>query len=304
MKQVLRYLPGIKALSRRLRKHYTGSTVREPYPRGHFHSPLPDYEEIELHAKILDSRDVDLESSISLRPAQQLALFEQLSKYYGDFDWPEKPSPNFRFYLPNGWFDQGDSISLFYILRHIEPKRVIEVGSGLSSALMLDINDRFLNGSVHFTFIEPFPERLISLLHDQEQRRFDMIQKKAQDVPLSIFAGLDANDILFIDSSHVSKMGSDVNFLLFQVIPQAKPGVVIHFHDILWPFEYPRSWIMQGCAWNEAYLLRAFLQYNKAFEILLFNSFLGYRHHSAIAQLAPRFLENPGGSLWIRKLIP
>ena len=122
-----------------------------------------------------------------------------------------------------------------------------------------------------------------------------------QNVPLAAFEELGDNDILFIDSSHVCKAGSDVNFLVFNVLPALAPGVVVHFHDIGWPFEYPLQWIADGRAWNEAYLLRAFLQYNRSFEILVFNSYAYRTFRSFFEKRMPLYLERPGGSLWLRK---
>ena len=107
--------------------------------------------------------------------------------------------------------------------------------------------------------------------------------------------------MLFIDSTHVAKVGSDVTTLFFDVLPTLKPGVLVHIHDVLWPFEYPRSWYLQGRSWNEAYLLRAFLQYNEEFEILLFNSFLGTHYAGDVAEILPLCAKNPGGSLWLRR---
>ncbi|MCZ8539210.1 hypothetical protein [Psychrobacillus psychrodurans] len=85
-------------------------------------------------------------------------------------------------------------------------------------------------------------------------------------------------DILFIDSYHVSKIGSDVNYIIFEILPKLKPGVRIHFHDIFYPFEYPEKWIFEGRFWNRAYLLRAFLQYNQDFIIDLWNNYLILEH--------------------------
>ena len=92
-----------------------------------------------------------------------------------------------------------------------------------------------------------------------------------------------------------------MNYLLFQVLPRLRPGVVVHVHDVMWPFEYPREWVLEGRAWNEAYLVRAFLQYNDVFDILLFNSYVGHRERAFLSERMPRFLENTGGSLWLVK---
>jgi predicted O-methyltransferase YrrM len=204
--------------------------------------------------------------------------------------------------LANPWFGHGDAISLYAMLRHLRPKRVIEVGSGFTSALMLDTDEKFLGRSVRFTFIEPFPEgRLLGILRDEDRQSVRLVQDIVQAAPLTTIAELDSNDILFIDSSHVSKIGSDVNYIFFEVLPALRPGVVVHFHDVLWPFEYPQAWVMEGAALNEAYILRAFLQYNQVFEVLLFNSYLGYKFAPLLEKLMPRFLNDPGGSLWLRK---
>jgi hypothetical protein len=128
-----------------------------------------------------------------------------------------------------------------------------------------------------------------------------LLQSKVQDVPLSTFDALQAGDILFIDSSHVSKVASDVNHVLFNVLPRLASGVLVHFHDVYYPFEYPRFVHYQGIAWNEAYLLRAFLSFNSAFEVVLFNTYLETAHPELVYEAMPLCRKNPGGSLWIRR---
>ncbi|RYD80757.1 MAG: class I SAM-dependent methyltransferase [Verrucomicrobiaceae bacterium] len=275
----------------------------EMYPRGHYYSPLPDYQEVDARAAELFTREVDLGSSIQLNDEKQLELVRRIGAIGGEFDWSaESEKQGRRFYLPNTWFEAADSLALYGILRLYRPKRVIEVGSGFSSALMLDTNERFLDRSTHFTFIEPYPERLLSRLRPEDHAQVKIVQSPVQKVPLSTFEELGENDVLFIDSSHVSKIGSDVNFLLFEVLPRLRSGCLVHFHDIFWPFEYLQEWVKQGKAWNEAYILRAFLQYNNAFEILLFNSYMGHAHRPVLEEVLPRFLKNTGGSLWLRKV--
>jgi hypothetical protein len=120
-------------------------------------------------------------------------------------------------------------------------------------------------------------------------------------VPLSVFDQLLAGDILLIDSTHIAKVGSDVMTLVFQILPRPKPGVAVHLHDIFYPFEYLEEWIMTGRAWNEAYLLHAFLIGNTAYRILLWNSYLAAVHHDAVAQRMPIWEPHPGGSLWLER---
>ena len=112
------------------------------------------------------------------------------------------------------------------------------------------------------------------------------------------------NDILFVDSSHISKVGSDLNHIVFNILPALRPGVVVHFHDIYWPFEYPQEWIVDSKrAWNECYVLRAFMQYNDAFEIMLYPQYLRHKHGALMRELWPSWWDEPGSALWIRKKV-
>ena len=231
----------------------------------------------------------------------QRALVERFARFYDEMPFTAERSDGLRYAFNNSFFSYGDAITLYSMLRTFRPQRVIEVGSGHSSAVMLDTNDRFLSGSIRFTFIDPNPERLRSLLDEGDQLQHQVIVADVQTVPLDHFQSLEANDILLIDSSHVIKAGSDVGHLLSVVLPALQRGVIIHFHDIFWPFEYPEHWLQDGRAWNEAYALKAFLQFNAQFEILFFNSYLSVHHQDVLETNLPLFLRNPGGSLWLRK---
>jgi predicted O-methyltransferase YrrM len=186
------------------------------------------------------------------------------------------------------------------MMRHFRPTRIVEVGSGYSSALMLDVNDRWFGKEIAMTFIEPYPDRVLSILRPGDHANTTLLTTQVQDVDLSVFNQLEPGDFLFIDSSHVSKAGSDVNFLIFEVLPTLKPGVIVHFHDIYWPFEYPREWAQEGRAWNENYILRAFLAYNTRFEIVLFNNWLATTQADVARSRMPGWSVDGTGSLWLR----
>ena len=285
-----------------------------PFTPGHYSSPLPDSKEISARSQILFDRSTTECPGIDLREEAQLELLESFSRYYSDLPFPTQPGETTRYYYDNGWFGHSDAITLYSVLRHYEPRRVIEVGSGFSSAAMLDVNDLFLDGKAHFTFVEPHPKgesRLLRLLTQEDRRRHTILRQQAQDVPLEVFRTLSANDILFVDSSHVGKVGSDVTHTLFRILPELKPGVIVHFHDIYWPFEYPEEYF-SWMAWNEAYFLRAFLQFNEAFEVMYFSSFMAQRHAAILRRKMPLCLEpfqyslrglQPGSSLWLRKVV-
>ncbi len=102
---------------------------------------------------------------------------------------------------------------------------------------------------------------------ENDEMKINMLEMPIQDVDLTIFEKLEANDLLFIDSSHVSKIGSDLHTIMFEILPILKNGVYIHFHDIRFPFEYSRELINSKVFWNEAYLLRSFLMFNNSFQI-------------------------------------
>ena len=100
----------------------------------------------------------------------------------------------------------------------------------------------------------------------------------------------------------MAKVGSDVNHIFFRLLPLLCRGVYIHFHDIFYPFEYPLDWVYEGRAWNEVYLLRAFLQYNNRFQIQLCNTFIDWFHKEKYFREMPLVQKNTGGSIWIKKL--
>ena len=122
-----------------------------------------------------------------------------------------------------------------------------------------------------------------------------------QDVPLGLFKELGAGDILFIDTSHVSKVGSDVNHLFFTVLPALKPGVWVHIHDVTGDLEYPRHWFDEGRAWNELYLLRAFLMYNRAFRVMFSSAQMYNEHRDFLRETMPMCAAGGGGQLWLRR---
>jgi len=274
------------------------------WPPGHFYSPIPSLEQVRAREDEIWPPPPRRLAGIDLREEQQLELLARLARNYAEQPWADAPQHGLRYGFDNPNFSYGESILLYSMLRELQPKRVIEIGSGHSSAATLDTNERFLGGSAKLSFVEPYPELLESLLKPSDRATVEIIASGVQDVPASVFESLQSGDILFIDSTHVSKVGSDVNYLFFDVLPRLAAGVYVHVHDIYYPFEYPKAWVYQGRAWNEAYLLRAFLQHNDAYEIVLFGSFLGTFHRQALETLMPLAARNPGSSLWLRKTTP
>jgi predicted O-methyltransferase YrrM len=299
LKSFLNSLPYISHLNRELAKYKTW------YPPGHYYNPLVDAEELGKRAdSVFKPMRKDI-PGVEVNEAAQLELLNELKTYYKELPFPEEQGSKTRYYLANGVYPYSDGIFLYLMMRHYAPKKIIEVGSGFSSAVMLDTNDHFFDGQINLTFVEPYPERLYSLLKGSDKSHNQILVQPVQEVPLETFEALEANDFLFIDSSHVSKTGSDVNYLFFEVLPRLKPGVLIHVHDIFTPFEYPKEWVLKPNTWfgfNELYLLRAFLMYNQDFVIVMFNTFLEAHHAEWFKKEMPLCLKNPGGSIWIQKV--
>lgn len=268
------------------------------YPPGHFYSPLPDMADVTKNAKRYFDTSRATIPGIELRGGEQRSLAEAISSQY----LPEMPAytdtvqPGLRFHHGNNFYSCKDAAILYCMLRHLRPRRIIEAGSGFSSALMLDTNEKFMDRGMELLFIEPYPERLQKLLLPEDRPRTEIMRKPLQEVPLDTFQRLEAGDILFIDSTHVSKIGSDVNYIIFELLPSLKAGVHIHVHDIFYPFEYLEHWLTEGRAWNEAYLLRAFLSFNNAFRITLWNAYLKIHHPEVFT--APSWQRIPEGGSW------
>lgn len=270
-------------------------------PNGHFYSPIPSKAEIARdHDKIFGTIS-DSIPGVDLNTAEQQRLLGEISAFYSDLPFTPASAEGLRYHYENPAYSYSDGILLNGMIRFLKPRRVIEIGSGYTSAMFLDTNERWFDNSIACTFIEPYPQLLYSLLKEGDADRIRVFPTRLQDVELSIFSELEANDILFIDSTHVSRVGSDVNYIFFQILPLLKPGVHVHFHDIFYPFEYPMPWIEEGRAWNELYLLRTFLQYNREFEIVLFNTYLEHFFTEFFERKMPLCLKNPGGSIWLRK---
>jgi predicted O-methyltransferase YrrM len=268
------------------------------YPPGHFHSPVPDLEEVRARDAEIFDRPAEL-AGIDLRDDAQLALVEELRRYAADQPFGAEPRDGLRYHYDNDYFGWGDGLVLFCMLRHLRPARVVEVGSGFSSALMLDTAERFLDPAPELVLIEPNPERLQGLLRGGDTDRVALLDQPVQAVDRAVFDRLAPGDILFIDSSHVTKIGSDVNLLLLEVVPRLRPGVHVHVHDIVWPFEYARKWVYQGRAWNEAYLLRALLVGNPRLRITFWSSQLAACHQERVAAALPLWQRDSGTSMWL-----
>lgn len=270
-------------------------------PPGHYYSPLPDLNEVDRRSAQIYGTSPKTIGGMDLRTDQQLRLLEKFRGFASNLPFDRSSNPQSRYVRSKRAFPLQDAFVLYGMIREFRPRRIIEIGSGSSSCVILDSCDG-LGLSTELTFIEPFPDFLLSQVRLADASRYTLHRRIVQEVPVHVFSKLESGDILFVDSSHVSKAGSDVNFIFFEVLPALNPGVVVHFHDIFYPFEYAMKRLLEGIFWNEAYLLRAFLMFNQSFEILMFNDYLNGLLKESATERFPLFAEGPGASIWLRRV--
>jgi predicted O-methyltransferase YrrM len=298
-----------KSYSRFIRKQLRKSRLLLPpnlrgaitYSPGHFHSPLVDIQSLGPRDSNMPFDGTEWWEHVNLRQGEQRSYYEDLLDRFQFLPFPRQKVERYRYFTENDWFPVSDAFTLSGIIRKEKPRRIVEVGSGFSSAVMLDTLDH-THASAALTFIEPNPGRLYSLLSLDDSSIATVLAQRVQEVPMTVFDQLEAQDLVFIDSSHVAKIGSDVSYILLRVLPRLKPGVIVHFHDVFYPFSYPASWIREGRAWNESLFLRAFLLGNPQFQLLAFNSYAGYSFPEVFRNRLPAFLDDTGASIWIKKI--
>jgi hypothetical protein len=272
-----RITPGVNTELKELDDLREKASRQSQYPPGHYYSTIPDWDSVQsgVGEKIEDLRLW----GIDLNEEKQLALIRSFADSLGSEFWTKDGrllGP--RYNWPNNFFHWTDAGLLAHIIPHYRPRRIVEVGCGFSSAAVSDALVRSkLELPAGRTLIDPSFSRLKSFIPPDEIARLTLHEKVVQEVDIKEFLSLSAGDILIIDSSHVTKHGSDVNFLVFDVLPQLASGVVVHFHDMFVPFDYPANWYEERRGYNEAFLLRAFLQFNSDFVIIAFADFLRHR---------------------------
>jgi len=268
---------------------------------GHFNAPWPDPSEAETAVASAERNAGRPIAGVDIDEASMLQLWSKLAPLIERAPFAAQKAGHLRYYYDNGYFTFFDGQMYFAMIGHFKPRRIIEIGSGFSSALVLDACDYF-ELQIRLTCIEPEAQRLRGVLRDNDYRAIELIEQKVQDVGRGQFSSLQAGDILFIDSSHLLKTGSDVCFELFEILPILRPGVIVHFHDVSCAFEYPRNWVLDDWrGWNETYAVHAFLMYNSAFKVLFFNDYFGHKYGADSRVGSVPAIFKSGGSLWLRR---
>lgn len=269
-----------------------------------FYSPLPDTSAIaeSVFAKVSELPGIDMND------AEQLSLlrdfcFRFRAEYVAVMSASKEPVSPAHFYLGNDSFESVDAEVLYSMIRTIQPRRFVEIGSGFSTLLALQaVAKNHAEGiDCKFTAIEPYPPES---LRGHLPFSLELKVQPVQEVPLDFFTNLMAGDILFIDSSHVCKIGSDVHYEFLEILPRLAPGVVVHVHDVFLPAEYTRDWIeKQHRFWNEQYLLQAFLCGNRDYEVLWAGAWMKHYHSDELKAAFPSY--DPDhvrpASFWIRR---
>jgi predicted O-methyltransferase YrrM len=283
-------------------EHQAKHEIFSVFSPGHYHSPVVDPRTVRSYWEQESRHEPADISAINVDPAPMLAIWNRNLDFIKETPFTDERSHANRYYYTGGPFPWGDGISLRMMMNELLPQRIVEIGSGFSTACMLDSADQIGIRDLQITCVEPYPDRLLSIMRPEDHERVTLLERFVQDIPEDVVDELEAGDILFIDSTHVLKTGSDVHFEFFHLIPRLRPGVVIHFHDVQFPFEYPAQWVFEeNYSWNEAYAVRLFLMFNDEFEVIFWGSLLALSYADRIRGDFPIFLRNPGSSIWLRR---
>ncbi len=271
----------------------------------HYEEPLPIVSQLDDK---LWQKNSEL-TGITMNDAQQISLIDHFaSKFKEEYEsFPRtKTAIPYQFYLNNITFSTVDAELLYCVIRQFKPKKIVEIGSGASTYLAVQAinkNETETGRKTELISVEPFPNEVLKKGFPGLSR---LIVQKVQDVPLEEFESLGENDILFIDSSHSLKIGSDVQYEFLEILPHLKKGVIVHIHDIFLPSDYPKQWVMNDFRFlNEQYLLQAFLIFNDHFEVLLGGSYLHAKFPSELESAFSSYkrdIDSPPGSFWMRKI--
>jgi hypothetical protein len=276
--------------------------------RRHFYSPIPDTRTL-ANRRDLWVGEYDL-PGVDLNEVRQLDVLENLiPKHMGECHFPEEKTANpHEYYVNNGSFGLVSAVALHSLIRNYQPRTMIEVGSGFST--LVSARAARMNAEQghpeKLIAVDPFP---LPQLQIGLPGLTELIPRPVETLGAAFFDQLESGDILFMDSSHVLKIGGDVVFLYLEVLPRLKPGVVIHIHDILWPKHYSRDMVLgQRLFWNEQYLLQAFLAFNREFEVLWCASWLHAKYPEKMKaaipppKTKPRLENYISSSFWLRRV--
>lgn len=261
----------------------------------HYYEPLIKLSRIGKsldEPRVIPGLEVDAEAG--------LRLLESLDPFAEMHDIPVEPRPGPRAYhYRNSFFGPLDAAALHAMIRRHRPRRIVEVGCGMSTLLALRAEAMNGAGSCEHVCIEPYEAPWLAELPVR------LVRATAESADVALIESLEADDILFIDSSHMIRPQGDVLTEVLDWLGRLKPGVVVHIHDVFTPRDYPIVLLRDHrFFWNEQYLVEAFLAFNQHFEVLLpmYHMYLSQRDRLIArcpVQADPRML--PPTSFWFRR---
>lgn len=269
----------------------------------HYYEPLPDFRSI-TRAQTEARRP---SAAIAFDAASQLRLQDQLGSGAGrELRGLAEAPETTGFPFDNPYFGGLDAACYYALIRHLKPATVIEIGCGYSTRIADKAlaRNRSEGHPGRLVCIEPYPEARLT----EYRLEMELIQQPVEEIPLDRFEALGPRDILFIDSSHVARFRSDVCREFLEILPVLKPGVWIHIHDIFFPTDYPAEWLMEKrIAFNEQYLLEAFLAFNPAFKSRCALRWLWLDHQAEMRLLwpeavLPRGVDRGAASFWMERI--
>jgi predicted O-methyltransferase YrrM len=272
----------------------------------HYSSPIPD-------TRTVPDRLFEAESAlpgIDMREEHQLAFLREIADRFGDefaaIPRTQGEVADGEYFVDNAAFEAVDAEVYYAMIRTYRPARVIEVGSGWSTLLALRAlrANREEGGGGRLLCIEPYPPPFLPAAVEREPDLVELRDTQLQDLPLELFDSLAAGDILFIDSSHVLRIGSDVQYEFLEILPRLPAGVLVHVHDVFLPGEYPADWVLgpEHRFWNEQYLLQAYLAHNARCEVIWGSNWMHRRHPEELEKAFPSYDRSARfpGSFWFR----
>jgi Methyltransferase domain len=264
-----------------------------------FYSPIPDLESI---PESTWERESDL-AGIHFDFEQQRGYLDDLRPFLEEFRPAEHSSgDSAAYFLENGSYGPVDADVLYGTIRSAKPTRIIELGSGYTTlvAAQACVENEREGAPAEYVAFDPYPGVVAPDLPGLSE----LVRVPAEQLPADLFAGLREDDMLIVDTTHTVKMGGDVNHVVLDVLPRLGGGVLVHFHDIFLPWEYPRKWAEDyGLYWSEQYLLQAFLSLNEEFEILYALYALARRHPDYLREVVPSWRDGVApGAFWLRRL--
>ena len=255
----------------------------------HYYSPVPDCAWLEQHVPLWAGR-----SSLTGIHWDLGEQFSWLKAICGTYSAEVSGLGTYNRFAQNGsglGYGPIESQVLHCFVRACEPRQIIEIGSGVSTMCMLEasrLNRRDGKRESKITCVEPHPSE-----HLRSSNEIELVPQLCQQVPPSFFMKLSAGDLLFIDSSHAVKVGSDVLRIYLEVLPSLPPGVFVQIHDIFLPYAYPRNVFTRPFWWQETALLIALLVNNPKLTVLTCLSALHYDYPQQMQALLPDYRPAP-----------